>query len=52
MLLDPAGQETRIPQAEIVGKNVLSTSLMPAGLEEAFTEQQILDLVAWLISLQ
>jgi len=52
VLLDPAGQETRIPQAEIVGKNVLSTSLMPAGLEEAFTEQQILDLVAWLISLQ
>jgi len=52
VLLDPAGQETRIPQAEIVGQDVLSTSLMPAGLEEALTEQQILDLVAWLLSLK
>ena len=52
LLLDPGGQETRIPQTEIVGQSVLSTSLMPSGLEEAFTEQQILDLVAWLVSLQ
>jgi putative heme-binding domain-containing protein len=52
VLLDVAGQEKTIPQAQIVGRTTQSTSLMPAGLEQAFTEQQLLDMVAWLTSLK
>ena len=48
LLIDAAGQEKTIPHAEIVGQTPVSTSLMPAGLEQAFSEQQLLDLVAWL----
>ncbi|MBI4626176.1 MAG: c-type cytochrome, partial [Verrucomicrobia bacterium] len=46
LVVDAAGQEKTIPHADIVGQTPLSTSLMPAGLEQAFTEQQLLDLVA------
>lgn len=51
-LLDLTGAEKPIPQAQIVGRTTLAGSLMPAGLEQAFTEQQLLDLVAWLASLK
>ena len=50
LVVDAAGQEKTIPHADIVGQTPLSTSLMPAGLEQAFTEQQLLDLVAWLVA--
>ncbi len=52
VLIDLAGTEKPIPHAQIVGQTTLTTSLMPAGLEQAFTEQQLLDLVAWLASLK
>jgi putative membrane-bound dehydrogenase-like protein len=52
VLIDLTGAEKAIPQAQIVGRTTLTTSLMPAGLEQAFTEQQLLDLVAWLASLK
>ena len=52
ILLDLAGQEKSVPLAEVVGRNTLTTSLMPTGLEQAFTDQQLLDLVAWLGSLK
>jgi putative heme-binding domain-containing protein len=48
VVVDVAGQEKTIPHQEIIGQTPLSTSLMPAGLEQAFSEQQLLDLVAWL----
>ncbi|MSU50899.1 MAG: c-type cytochrome [Opitutus sp.] len=51
-LVDLAGQETIIPHARIVGRTTLATSLMPAGLELTFSDQQLLDLVAWLVSLK
>jgi len=52
VLVDAAGEEKKIPHAEIVGHTTLPTSLMPSGLEQAFTEQQLLDLTAWLVSLK
>ena len=52
VLIDLAGVEQAIPHAQIVGRTTLATSLMPAGLEQSFTEQQLLDLVAWLASLK
>lgn len=52
VLMDLAGQEKTIPRAQIVGRSVMASSLMPAGLEQTFTEQQLLDLVAWLVSLR
>ena len=52
VLMDMAGQPTTIPPPDIVGRSLLTTSLMPAGLEQAFTEQELLDLIAYLMSLQ
>ncbi|MEY4941772.1 MAG: hypothetical protein RIQ93_3507, partial [Verrucomicrobiota bacterium] len=52
VLMDLAGQEKTLPQAQIVGNNVMNTSLMPMGLEQSLTEQQLLDMVAWLASLK
>ena len=52
LLMDPTGQEKIIPHSQIVGNSPMTTSLMPAGLEQTLTEQQLLDLVAWLVSLQ
>ncbi|MDO8543829.1 MAG: c-type cytochrome [Opitutaceae bacterium] len=52
VLLDLGGQEKSIPSAQILGRHMMSTSLMPAGLEQAFTDQQLLDLVAWLRALK
>jgi putative membrane-bound dehydrogenase-like protein len=52
VLIDLAGEEKKIPHARIVGRTTLTTSLMPAGLEQTFTDQQLLDLVAWLTSLK
>lgn len=51
-LAELSGEQRTIPHRQIVGRTTLATSLMPAGLEQAFTEQQLLDLVAWLGSLK
>ena len=51
-LLDVAGQEKNIPRTQIVGSSVMAASLMPMGLEQTLSEQQLLDLVAWLVSLR
>ena len=52
VLVDPAGEEKRIAHAQIVATSQSPVSLMPPGLEQTFTEQQLLDLVAWLGSLK
>ncbi len=51
-LVDLTGQEKTIPHSQVVAKSVMTTSLMPNGLEQTLTEQQLLDLVAWLVSLR
>jgi putative heme-binding domain-containing protein len=52
VLMDLAGQEKLIPRAQIVGTTALAESVMPAGLEKTLTEQQLMDVVAWLVSLR
>ncbi|MEQ1858396.1 MAG: PVC-type heme-binding CxxCH protein [Chthoniobacteraceae bacterium] len=47
---DAGAQEHRIPHTQITANTTLPTSLMPAGLDKAMTEQQLLDLVAYLRS--
>jgi putative heme-binding domain-containing protein len=47
---DVAAQETRIPKAEIAGREESPFSLMPPGLGEALTEQQLHDLLAYLLA--
>ena len=51
-LVDAAGNEQSLPLAAVVGRGISPRSLMPAGLELAMSEQQLLDLVAWLASLR
>jgi putative membrane-bound dehydrogenase-like protein len=50
VLVDPTGQEQTIPRAQITGLQALPTSLMPPGLDRTLTEQELLDLVAFLSS--
>ncbi len=50
VLVDPTGQEQTIPRAQITGLQLLPTSLMPPGLDRTLTEQELLDLVAYLAS--
>jgi putative membrane-bound dehydrogenase-like protein len=47
---DAGAQEHRIPHSQITAKTMLTTSLMPQGLDKALTEQQLMDLVAFLRS--
>jgi putative heme-binding domain-containing protein len=51
-LVDLAGQEKAVPHARIVASSALTTSLMPSGLEKTMSEQELLDLVAWLVSMK
>jgi putative heme-binding domain-containing protein len=52
LLLDLAGQEISLPHDRIISNTVLTTSLMPMGLDATMTEQELLDLVAYLRSLK
>lgn len=52
LLLDIAGQERLLPHDQIVSDTTLTTSLMPMGLDATLTGQELLDLVAYLRSLQ
>jgi putative heme-binding domain-containing protein len=52
VLIDLGGQEITLPPSQIVGRSVMSASLMPPGLDQAFTEQELLDLIAYLASLK
>ncbi|MEO6739861.1 MAG: HEAT repeat domain-containing protein, partial [Chthoniobacteraceae bacterium] len=47
---DAGAQEHRVPHSQITAKVMLTTSLMPQGLDKALTEQQLMDLVAFLRS--
>jgi len=51
-LMDAAGQLQTLPAAGVVSDTQLETSLMPGGLDAAFTPQELADLVAWLRSLR
>jgi putative heme-binding domain-containing protein len=47
---DATAQETRIPKADIAGNEESAFSLMPPGLGEVLTEQQLDDLLAYLLA--
>lgn len=51
-LMDVGGVSRLIPAASVVSETHVPQSLMPMGLDAAFTEQELLDLVAWLRSLR
>jgi putative heme-binding domain-containing protein len=52
LVIDIAGQEKNVPHQTITGDTTLTTSLMPAGLDQTLPEAELLDLVAWLRSLK
>ncbi|MFN7339963.1 MAG: family 16 glycoside hydrolase [Opitutia bacterium] len=51
-LMDVGGVTRLIPSASIVSETQVPQSLMPMGLDAAFSEQELLDLVAWMRSLR
>ena len=50
LALDPLHPDkvTRIPKVKIARRRVSAVSLMPAGLLNTFSREEILDLLAWL----
>ncbi len=52
VLMDAAGQLQTLPPTTVVSETQLETSLMPGGLDAAFTPTELADLVAWLRSLR
>jgi putative heme-binding domain-containing protein len=52
LVVDVAGQERNVPHGSITGNTTLTTSLMPMALDTTLTEQEMLDLVAYLRSLR
>ena len=50
VLADAAGQEHSVARDQIASMQMLPTSLMPTGLDRTLTEQELLDLVAYLRS--
>jgi putative membrane-bound dehydrogenase-like protein len=51
-LMDVGGVMRLLPAASVVSETHVPQSLMPMGLDAAFSEQELLDLVAWLRSLR
>jgi putative heme-binding domain-containing protein len=51
-LVDISGQEKDLAHAQIVGDTTLTESLMPMGLDAAFSREELADLIAWLRSLR
>lgn len=51
-IVEASGQHRLLPQESIASSTQLTTSLMPAGLDAMFSEQELLDLVAYLKSLK
>ncbi len=47
--VDASGQETTIPEPQIIERKIRKESLMPAGLVQALTDQELRDLVALLV---
>jgi putative heme-binding domain-containing protein len=47
-VIDASAEQRALPRAQIASMQLLPTSLMPNGLDRALTEQELLDLVAYL----
>lgn len=49
-LVNPGGQRERIPHDDIAGLRRVPASLMPMGLEQTMSPEELRDLVAWLLT--
>ena len=52
LVVDLAGQEQVVAHDRIISNTRLEQSLMPVGLDAAFSESEFADLIAWLSSLR
>lgn len=52
LLIDLSGQEKNVPHDQIIADTQLPTSLMPSGLDQTISRQDLCDLIAYLRSLQ
>ena len=52
LVVDASGQEVSVPHQKIVSNTTLAMSLMPAGLDAALGENDLIDLVSYLRSLK
>lgn len=52
LVVDVAGQEKVLPHSQIIADTVLPTSLMPMGLDQTLSEEDLLHLTAYLRSLR
>lgn len=50
VVVDGGGQEITLPRAKIASMQSLPVSLMPAGLDHALSEEELIDLIAYLRS--
>jgi putative heme-binding domain-containing protein len=48
-LILPAGQELVVPRRDIARVERDAASLMPTGVEEGLSDQELADLLAWLV---
>ena len=52
VIRQPGGADRRIPKAEVAFAKYLRRSLMPEGLLDGFTDEQVTDLFAYLKTLK
>ena len=52
VVVDASGQEFSVPHHKIISNTTLATSLMPAGLDAALGETDLVDLVSYLRTLK
>ncbi|NBS04656.1 MAG: hypothetical protein EBS64_05470 [Verrucomicrobia bacterium] len=52
VLRQPGGADRRIPKAEVSATKYLRRSIMPEGLLDGFTDEQVTDLFAYLKTLK
>jgi hypothetical protein len=50
--VDGSGQEISIPHEKILSDTTLTESLMPTGLDAVLGEEDLIDLVTYLLSLR
>jgi putative heme-binding domain-containing protein len=50
VVVDGSGQELTLPRTKIASMQTLPTSLMPLGLDHALSEEELIDLIAFLRS--
>src|SRR5262245_20179912 len=51
-LVDPEVKKHELKKADVLEQRPLTTSAMPDGLEKRLTEQEFVDLIAYLVSLK